>query len=222
MPRHERDPERPDPAEPSRERVREVLIECQIRAAMDEGVFDGLPHQGRRLPLEDDSMAGDWAMAHRMLRNAGVAPAWIEADKIARDRLLDVERLHERAGTMSRLSRSRARAEVEANVVAANRAIAQVNAEAPTDRQYRRLLDLAAELDRFDGAAPTNEVPGQGQGRAKASGSPPNPRGRSLRRTACDQILAPDAPIRAQRPASSPRTPGIGSKLGRRRRIARL
>jgi DnaJ homologue, subfamily C, member 28, conserved domain len=154
--RLERDPERPDPAEPSRERVRETLIERRIRAAMDEGAFHGLPHQGRRLPLEDDSMAGDWAMAHRMLRNAGVAPPWIEADKIARDRLLDVERLHVRAATMSPLGRSRARAELEARVVAANRAIARVNGEAPTDRQHRRLLDLEVELERFDRAAPTD------------------------------------------------------------------
>jgi Domain of unknown function (DUF1992) len=151
--RPERDPERPDPAEPSRERVRDSFIERQIRAAMDEGAFDGLPHQGRRLPLEDDSMAGDWAMAHRMLRNAGVAPAWIEADKVARRRLLEVERLLERAATMSPLTRSRARRELETIVEAANRAIARVNAEAPTDRQHRRFLDPAVELERFDLAA---------------------------------------------------------------------
>lgn len=156
MPRFERDPERPDPAEAPRERIRETLIERQIRAAMDEGAFDGLPHQGRRLPLEDDSMAGEWAMAHRMLRNAGVAPAWIEADKIARERLLEIERLHERASTMSPLRRSRARAELETIVAAANRAIARVNAEAPTDRQHRRFIELANELERFDLAAATD------------------------------------------------------------------
>jgi hypothetical protein len=156
--RGERDPERPDPAEPSRERVREALIERQIRAAMDEGAFDGLPHQGRRLPLDDDSMAGDWAMAHRMLRNAGVAPPWIEADKVARDRLLEIERLHERIATMSPLRRTRARIELKAMVEAANRAIARVNAEAPTDRQHRHFLDPAVELERFDRAAEASEA----------------------------------------------------------------
>jgi hypothetical protein len=129
--RGERDPERPDPAEPSRERVRETLIERQIRAAMDEGAFDGLPH----------------------LRNAGVAPPWIEADKAVRDRLLEIERLHERVATMSPLRRWRARTELEAMVEAANRAIARVNAEAPTDRQHRRFLDLSVELERFDRGA---------------------------------------------------------------------
>jgi hypothetical protein len=151
--RLERDPERPDPAEPSRQRVRETFIERQIRAAIDEGAFDGLPHQGRRLPLEDDSMAGDWAMAHRMLKNAGVAPPWIEADRVARDRLHEIELMHERAATISPLTRSRARFELEALVQAANRAIARLNAEAPTDRQHRRPCDLATELERFDRSA---------------------------------------------------------------------
>jgi hypothetical protein len=154
----QRDPERPDPAEPSRERVRESLIERQIRAAMDEGAFDSLPHQGGRLPLEDDSLAGEWAMAHRMLRNAGVAPPWIEADKLARDRVVEIERLQRRAATLPPLARSRARAALERAVEAANGAIARVNAEAPTDRQHRRAIDLAAELDRFDRASPAERA----------------------------------------------------------------
>ncbi|HEV8281842.1 MAG TPA: DUF1992 domain-containing protein [Candidatus Limnocylindrales bacterium] len=155
-----RDPERPDPAEPSRERVRETIVERRIRDAMDEGAFDGLPHQGRRLPLEDDSMAGDWAIAYRMLKSAGVAPPWIEADKVARDRLLEVENLRARAATMPRLARSRARAEFIGILEAANRAIALLNAEAPTDRQHRRPLDLAAELDRFDRTVGTDRPSG--------------------------------------------------------------
>ena len=155
-----RDPERPDPAEPSRERVREALVERRIRDAMDEGAFDGLPHQGRRLPLEDDSMAGDWAMAYRMLKSAGVAPAWIEADKVARDRLLAVDGFRAKATTMAPLARSRARAEFIGIVDAANRAIGNLNAEAPTDRQHRRPLDLAVELERFDGAVDVDRSSG--------------------------------------------------------------
>jgi hypothetical protein len=140
MAMRERDPERPDPYEPSRERIRQTLIERRIREAMDEGAFDDLPHRGRRLPLEDDSMAGDWALAHRMLRNAGLAPAWIEADKVARERL-------------GSIGRQRARADLVRIVADANRAITQLNAEAPTDRQHRRQVDLASELKRFDSVA---------------------------------------------------------------------
>ena len=36
----------------------ESLIERQIREAAEAGAFDDLPHQGERLPLEDDSLAG--------------------------------------------------------------------------------------------------------------------------------------------------------------------
>jgi Domain of unknown function (DUF1992) len=151
--RFERDPERPDPAEPSRQRVRETLIERQIREAMDDGRFDDLPHQGVRLPLDDDSAAGDRAMAHRMLRNAGVAPPWIEADKTARALLDERDRLIARAPGSSPFARARVRADLGRLVDAANRAILRVNIEAPTDRQHRRPLDAEVELARFDAAA---------------------------------------------------------------------
>jgi hypothetical protein len=147
-----RDPERPDPAEPSRERVRETLVERQIRMAIEEGSFDALPHQGSRLPLEDDSAAGDRALAYRMLRNAGVAPGWIEADKAVRALLDERDRLLARAPRMSHLARPRAREEMRRLVEAANRAILRVNIEAPTDRQQRRSLDLEVELARFERA----------------------------------------------------------------------
>ena len=62
----------------------ESLVERQLREAMEEGAFDELPYQGERLPLEDDTSAGEWAMAFRMIRNAGAAPPWIEADKEVR------------------------------------------------------------------------------------------------------------------------------------------
>jgi hypothetical protein len=155
----QRDPERPDPAEPSRQKVRETLVERQIREAMEDGRFDDLPHQGRRLPLEDDSLAGEWAMAHRLLRNAGVAPAWIEADKTARALLDERDRLLARAPGLSPLARARARRDVMRLVEAANRAIIRVAIEAPTDRQQRRLLDPDVELARFERAA-RGEPPG--------------------------------------------------------------
>ena len=129
----------------------ESLIERQLREAMAEGAFDDLPYQGERLPLEDDSAAGEWALAYRMLRNAGAAPPWIEADKEVR-RLLD-----RRDAIAARAARSRSgvgsprdRAALEAVVVEINAAIARLNAEAPTDRQHRRPLDVREELARLD------------------------------------------------------------------------
>ena len=141
--------------------MRETLVERQIREAMEDGAFDHLPHQGARLPLEDDSAAGDWALAHRMLRNAGAAPPWIESDKAARAMLDERDRLLARAAHLSPTGLARARDELARIVDAANRAIARVNAEAPTLRQHRRQLDLAAELDGLERAA-GGETPGSG------------------------------------------------------------
>ena len=120
----------------------------------EAGAFDDLPHQGERLPLEDDSAAGEWAMAHRMLKNAGVAPPWIESDKEARRQLETLDRLMARAAVASAVSRPRLRAEHATLVAEVNRAIARVNSEAPTERQHRRLLDPAAETARLEAVFP--------------------------------------------------------------------
>lgn len=133
----------------------ESLIERQIREAAEAGAFDDLPYQGERLPLEDDSAAGEWAMVHRMLKNAGVAPPWIESDKEARRQLEALERLLARAASVrSDTSRARLRAEHATLVAEANRAIARVNSEAPTARQHRRILDPATEGARLEAAFP--------------------------------------------------------------------
>jgi len=119
---------------------------------MDTGAFDDLPFRGERLPIEDDSAAGDWAMAHRMLKNAGAAPPWVESDKEARRLIARLDVILERAPRVSALSMDRVRREYASVVHAANRAIERVNAEAPTDRQHRRPLDSAVEADRLERA----------------------------------------------------------------------
>lgn len=130
----------------------ESLVEKQIREAMEAGAFDGLPHQGEPLPLEDDSAAGEWAMAHRMLRNAGMAPRWIESDKEARRLLGEIEGLLDRATRAPAWSRDRLRTELARLADDANRAILRLNSEAPTVRQHRPPVDAAALLGRLEAA----------------------------------------------------------------------
>lgn len=130
----------------------ESLVERQIREAMDGGAFEDLPYQGERLPLEDDSAAGEWAMAHRMLDNAGMAPPWIESDKEARKQLALLETLIARAPGISPASHGKAREDFARIVAAANQAIGRLNAEAPTLHQHRRPLDPAAESERLEKA----------------------------------------------------------------------
>ena len=130
----------------------ESLVERQIREAMAEGAFEGLPHQGAPLPPDELAAAGDRAMAYRVLRNSGVAPPWIEADKEVRALLATRDALLERAPHTGPLSRQQALAELDRIVAAANRAIGRLNAEAPTDRQRRRPLDPEAERSRLEAA----------------------------------------------------------------------
>jgi hypothetical protein len=133
----------------------ETLIERQIRQAMEEGRFDNLPHQGEPLPNDDNPYAGDWGLAYHVLRNAGVAPPWVEADKEVRQLLERRDAILARAASgpaPSPFARSRDRAALEQLVTAINAAIARVNAEAPTDRQHRRPLALDDTLARYDEA----------------------------------------------------------------------
>lgn len=133
----------------------ESLVERQIREAMDEGKFDDLPHQGEPLPNDGNPYAGDRGMAFHVLRNAGVAPPWIEADKEVRELLARRDAILARAAAepaRSAVARDRDRAALEDLVRRINAAIARLNAEAPTDRQHRRPVVLADELARYDEA----------------------------------------------------------------------
>jgi hypothetical protein len=136
------DPRSSNPFAPAREK----LIDRQIREAQEAGAFDGLPHQGEPLPLVDDTAAGDWALAYRMLKGASFAPPWIETDKEVRALLARRNAILERAPRSSAISRKRDEKELREVIEAANRAIFRLNHEAPTARQHRRPLDLDAEL----------------------------------------------------------------------------
>jgi hypothetical protein len=133
--------------------VRETLIDRQIREAMESGAFDDLPYRGERIPLEDESAAGDWALANHVLKNARMVPPWIATDQAVRALLARRAEIIERAPrARSEMARDRNRRELEAVVAEANRTIAILNHEAPTDRQHRRRLDLAKELEALDRA----------------------------------------------------------------------
>jgi len=138
----------PNPFAPPREK----LIDRQIREAMDEGKFDNLPHQGEKLPLVDDSAAGDWALAYRMLKGASFAPPWVETDKDVRALLARRDAILERAPRSSAIARPRDERELRDVVAAANQAIFRLNHEAPTPAQHRRPLDLELELQALHNA----------------------------------------------------------------------
>jgi hypothetical protein len=134
----------------------ETLVERQIREAIAQGQFDNLPHQGEPLPNDDNPYAGDMGLAFHVLKGAGVAPPWIESDKEVRALIGRRDAILARAATgeaPSSFARRRDRAALEELVTRINAGIARVNAEAPTDRQHRRPLSVAAELARYDEAS---------------------------------------------------------------------
>ena len=69
----------------------EPLIDRLIRESMDRGEFDNLPGAGQPIDLtENPYEQPELRTVHRLLRNAGFAPAWIEERK-------DIERELQRA-----------------------------------------------------------------------------------------------------------------------------
>lgn len=133
----------------------ESLIDRQIREAMEEGKFDNLPYQGAPLPNDENPYAGDRGLAFHVLKNAGAAPPWIEADKEVRELFAKRDAIFARAAAdppLSAFAGSRDRKALEELIVKINAAIARVNADAPTDRQHRRPLAVAEELAAYDRA----------------------------------------------------------------------
>ena len=116
----------------------EILAEGQITAAIAAGDFDGLPGRGQPLRLEDDSaVPPEWRTAFRLLRNSGMAPAWIdEAAEIRR--AVDETRARWTAARRS----SEQSAQVEAQYAALNRRITRFNLSVPGARWQISPLDI--------------------------------------------------------------------------------
>jgi hypothetical protein len=60
----------------------ESLVDRRIREAIEAGEFDNLAGAGQPIDLSENPFEDpDWRTAHRLLRNAGFAPSWIEERK---------------------------------------------------------------------------------------------------------------------------------------------
>lgn len=125
------------------------LVERQIREAMEAGALDDLPFQGERLPPEEP---GAWGVAGPILRRAGAAPPWIEADKQIRALLDERDGILRRAAWSSPLGRRRDREAIVRVVGEVNALVLRLEQEAPTPMQHRRRLDLDEELSRLEAA----------------------------------------------------------------------
>jgi hypothetical protein len=108
-----------------------TIADRKIKQAMEEGAFDHLDGEGRPLSLEDNPYEDPaQRMAHRLLRNNGFAPAWVEEGKE-----LDAE--------IARLAADRERCgeeEYRRRVIALNRRIADYNLKTPVACAQKPLL----------------------------------------------------------------------------------
>ena len=60
----------------------ESLTEKRLREAIENGEFDNLPGKGQPVDLRENPFEDpDLRVVHRLLRDAGFAPAWIEERK---------------------------------------------------------------------------------------------------------------------------------------------
>jgi transposase-like protein len=110
----------------------QFIAERKIRQAMEEGAFDCLDGTGEPLdlnenPFEDPSLR----LAHRLLRNNGFAPEWIEE---SRDIETEARWLREHRGIPAE--------EMQSRIQALNRKIELFNLKAPSMSLHKRPFTL--------------------------------------------------------------------------------
>jgi hypothetical protein len=108
-----------------------LIAERKIREAIDEGAFDHLDGTGEPLDLEENPYEDPaLRMAHRILRNNGFAPDWIEEGK-------EIDREIHRLRAEDRRDPERYRRRVEA----LNHRIAAFNLKTPVPATQRLPID---------------------------------------------------------------------------------
>jgi len=132
----------------------EAIAERKIREAMEAGLFDNLPGQGRPLDLEENPYAGDWEIGFHILRNNRLAPLWIELSREVQERADEcrayLERVARGADPRQVAARRRFREAYRQRVVELNQVIADFNVVVPFPWLQKGLLSVEEELRKFD------------------------------------------------------------------------
>lgn len=142
----------------------ESLIDRKIREAMDEGEFENLSGKGEPIDLTENPFEDpDWRLAHRMLRNAGFAPAWIEERKdieaeivnarttLARVWMVLQKARHTEHSRSAEVRWLKALEDFRAKSAELNRRIETWNLKAPAVGVHRSRIDFDREIDRITG-----------------------------------------------------------------------
>lgn len=128
----------------------ESLTERKLREAIENGEFDNLPGKGEPIDLQENPFEDpDLRVVHRLLRNAGFAPAWIEERKDIDGELAAAQRTLSRswdlfgecAKALSETEWQRSIKEFREKAAELNQRVRIYNLKAPAAVFHRRQID---------------------------------------------------------------------------------
>ncbi len=148
----------------------ESLTEKAIREAIEKGEFEDLPGKGKPIDLKENPFEDpDLRVVHRLLRNAGFAPAWIEERKTIDADLDQAQTTLSRAWGLLRNAKDaranpeweRCVAEFREKVSELNQRVWLYNLKAPSVAFHRRVVDAERAIRTITEAAiEPNQQPG--------------------------------------------------------------
>jgi hypothetical protein len=140
----------------------ESLIDRKIREAMAAGEFDNLAGTGEPIDLSENPYEDPaWRTAHRMLRNAGFAPSWIEERKdidaeleaarivLARHWTILINARGTKHGQAAGQRWTDSEAQFRLTIAALNRRVDAWNLKTPAIAFQRKRIDVEREIDRI-------------------------------------------------------------------------
>jgi DnaJ family protein C protein 28 len=135
----------------------ESVVDKLIRESMERGEFDDLAGKGEPVDLSENPFEDpDVRTAHRLLRNAGFAPAWVEERKDIEARLLQARTTLLRARELYRdeiptgARWQRAVQEFRETVAELNQRIRMYNLKAPGTLFHRKVFDGDAWISQLE------------------------------------------------------------------------
>lgn len=134
----------------------EPLIDRMIRESMERGEFDELPGSGQPIDLSENPFEKpEVRSVHRLLRNAGFAPAWIEErkdiDTEVQQQYAVLQRARKLYSNIQDVRWVRAVKEFRERVEELNQRIRVYNLKAPATQFHRKIIDidqLVADLEQ--------------------------------------------------------------------------
>jgi DnaJ family protein C protein 28 len=137
----------------------EPVVDRMIREAMERGEFDDLKGKGTPIDLSENPFEDpDVRTAHRLLRNAGFAPAWLEERKDIDAEFLRARTTLERAKALYAAGESldsnaqwqRAVRDFREITNELNHRIRLYNLKAPSVAFHRKIIDAASLISDLE------------------------------------------------------------------------